>query len=160
MTKAGIEGDMIHTLMLVLAALLVAHPTRVGAEPPPAVIEVYKSPTCGCCGKWVEHLRAHGFTVRATDTAAMDEVRAKYGVPRTLRSCHTALVAGYVIEGHVPAADVQRLLRERPAVAGLAVPGMPIGSPGMEAPGGKTEPYDVIAFDKDGRSRAFATHGR
>jgi hypothetical protein len=160
MTKAGIEGDMIRTVMLLLAALLVAHPKRIGAEPPPSVIEVYKSPTCGCCSKWVEHLRAHGFTVRATDTSAMDELRAKYGVPRALRSCHTALVSGYVIEGHVPASDVQRLLSERPAVAGLAVPGMPIGSPGMEVPSGKTEPYDVIAFDKDGHPRSFATHGR
>ena len=103
MTKAGIEDDMIRTLMLVLAALLLAHPTRVGAEQPRSVIEVYKSPTCGCCSKWVEHLRAHGFTVRATDTAAVDELKAKHGVPRALRSCHTALVSGYVIEGHVPA---------------------------------------------------------
>jgi len=160
MTKGCIESDMIRTLMLVLAALFVAQPTRVGAEPPPAVIEVYKSPTCGCCSKWVEHLRAHGFTVQATDTAAMDELRAKHGVPRALRSCHTALVSGYVIEGHVPASDVQRLLSERPAIAGLAVPGMPIGSPGMEAPSGRTVPYDVIAFDRDGKTRSFATHGR
>jgi len=160
MTKAGIEDDMIRTLMLVLAALLLAHPTRVGAEQARSVIEVYKSPTCGCCSKWVEHLRAHGFTVRATDTAAVDELKAKHGVPRALRSCHTALVSGYVIEGHVPASDVERLLRERPALAGLAVPGMPIGSPGMEGPGGKTEPYDVIAFDEDGRSHTFAMHGR
>ena len=98
---------------------------QVGAEQPPLLIEVYKSPTCGCCNKWVEHLRAHGFTVRATDTAAVDELKAKHGVPRALRSCHTALVSGYVIEGHVPASDVERLLRERPAAAGLAVPGMP-----------------------------------
>src|SRR2546428_12442453 len=120
MTKAGIEDDMIRTLMLVLAALLLAHPTRVGAEQPRSVIEVYKSPTCGCCSKWVEHLRAHGFTVRATDTAAVDELKAKHGVPRALRSCHTAIVSGFWVGGHVPAPGGPRLLRVRAALAGVA----------------------------------------
>jgi hypothetical protein len=97
--------------------------------------------------------------VHTTDTENVDQLKAVHGVPGRLRSCHTAVVSGYVIEGHVPAADVQRLLKERPAIAGLAVPGMPMGSPGMEVPGGKTQPYDVMAFDKDEQNRVFAAHG-
>jgi hypothetical protein len=109
----------------------------------------------------VEHLKAQGFTTKTTNVADIDRVKAKYNVPASARSCHTALVGGYVIEGHVPAADVQRLLKERPAgVVGLAVPGMPIGSPGMEVAGMKGQPYDVLAFDKAGRTRVFASHGR
>lgn len=123
------------------------------------VVDVYKSPTCGCCSKWVDHLREEGFEVRTTDASDLTDFKASHGVPRQVESCHTALVAGYVLEGHVPAADVQRLLRERPAIAGLAVPGMPIGSPGMEVPGTKAQPYDVIAFDNTGRTEVFARHG-
>lgn len=122
------------------------------------VVDVYKSRTCGCCAKWVEHLRAQGFTVRTTDTEELASLKAKHGVPGPLQSCHTAVVDGYVIEGHVPAADVQRLLRERPRIAGLAVGGMPIGSPGMEVASGRTEPYDVVAFEKGGTARVFARH--
>jgi hypothetical protein len=121
-------------------------------------VEVFKSPTCGCCSKWVDHLRSHGFTVRTTDTETIDDIKAKHQIPQAARSCHTALVGGYVVEGHVPAADVQRLLKERPAVAGIAVPGMPIGSPGMEVPGTKAQSYDVIAFTNQGTTRVFASH--
>lgn len=124
------------------------------------VVDVYKDPTCGCCSKWVEHLREEGFTVRTTDTGNFGAFKARHGVPGQVESCHTALVDGYVLEGHVPAADVQRLLKERPAIAGIAVAGMPIGSPGMEVPGVKAQPYDVMAFDKDGGIHVFATHGR
>src|SRR5688572_24170808 len=123
-------------------------------------VEVYKSPTCGCCSKWVDHLRSHGFEVRVTDTETVDELKAKHGVPRQVRSCHTALVGGYVVEGHVPAADVQRLRGERPAIVGIGVPGMPIGSPGMEVAGVKAQPFDVIGFAKDGSTRVFASHRR
>ena len=123
-----------------------------------ASVEVYKSPTCGCCSKWVDHLKAAGLTVRTTDTEAVDELKNKHGVPKQVRSCHTALVGGYVIEGHVPVADVQRLLKERPAIVGIGVPGMPIGSPGMEVAGMKPQPYDTLAFDKDGQTRVFASH--
>ena len=124
------------------------------------VVDVYKSPTCGCCSKWVDHLREEGFEVRTTDTGDVADFKASHGVPQQVESCHTALVAGYVVEGHVPASDIQRLLRERPAISGVAVPGMPIGSPGMEVSGTKAQPYDVIAFDKSGRTDVFASHGR
>lgn len=122
------------------------------------VIDVYKDPTCGCCSKWVEHLQDQGFTVRTTDTRDLAAFKASHGVPSQVRSCHTALVDGYVIEGHVPSSDVKRLLSGRPPIAGLAVPGMPIGSPGMEVSGAKAQPYDVMAFDKDGSTRVFAAH--
>ncbi len=142
-------------------AVLVGLGVANGAAQGRPAVDVYKDPGCGCCEKWVEHLKAQGFTTKTTNVADIDRVKAKYNVPASARSCHTALVGGYVIEGHVPAADVQRLLKERPAgVVGLAVPGMPIGSPGMEVAGMKGQPYDVLAFDKAGRTRVFASHGR
>ena len=122
-------------------------------------VEVFKSPTCGCCANWVKHLEANGFTTKVTDVEDMTQIKAKYGVPGRLQSCHTAVVNGYVLEGHVPAADVQRLLKERPSVAGVAVPGMPIGSPGMEQ-GSLVQPYNVMTFDKQGQTNVFASHGR
>ena len=112
------------------------------------LVTVYKSPTCGCCGKWVEHLRQAGLQVEVRETGNLDAVKQRLGVSRKLGSCHTATVGGYIIEGHVPAAQVQRLLREKPPVAGIAVPGMPVGSPGMEGPGGK--PYQVVSWRKGG----------
>jgi hypothetical protein len=130
---------------------------RASAAPAKA-ITIYKSPTCGCCAKWVDHVRAAGFAATVHDTDDVDAIKAKYGVPKGLQSCHTALVEGYVVEGHVPAADVLRLLRERPKVRGLAVPGMPAGSPGLEM-GGAADRYDVVAFAADGKTtRVFARH--
>ena len=123
-----------------------------GAE----VVTVYKSPTCGCCNAWVDHLRESGFQVETVDEMNMDPIKAKHGVGQHLASCHTATVGGYVVEGHVPAEDIRRLLRERPEVTGLAVPGMPMGSPGMEGP--RKDPYDVLAFDKQGKMQVFAKH--
>lgn len=121
-------------------------------------IHVYKTPTCGCCVKWIEHLEGAGFSVEATELASLDEVKAMNGVPGKLSSCHTALVGGYVIEGHVPASDVARLLSERPKVSGLAVPGMPMGSPGMEhRDPSRHEAYDVVSFGPDG-TRVFSSH--
>ena len=128
--------------------------TTAGAQEP--VVEVYKSPTCGCCVKWVAHLRHHGFTVRTTDVADPSVIKMRVGVPGPLSSCHTALVDGYIVEGHVPAGDVLRLLKDRPRVAGLAVPGMPEGSPGMESP--RPEAYDVLTFDQSGNVTVFASH--
>ena len=120
----------------------------------PVAITVYKDAGCGCCKAWVTHLEQNGFRATAHDVASMAEIKANLGVPAALHSCHTAVVGGYAIEGHVPADLVHRLLRERPKVAGLAVPGMPMGSPGME--GGRKDPYDVLTFDARGRTSVFA----
>ncbi len=116
---------------------------------------VYKSPSCGCCGKWVTIMREQGFDVKTVDMDDMSKVKASYGVSPELGSCHTALVGGYVIEGHVPAESVKRLLREKPKVAGIAVPGMPVGSPGMEVPSGQKDAFDVVAFQRDGKTSVF-----
>lgn len=121
-------------------------------------IQVYKTPTCGCCSKWIDHLKQAGFTVEATELASLESLKAMNGVPPKLASCHTALVEGYVIEGHVPASDVRRLLAEKPKVAGLAVPGMPMGSPGMEHPDpSRHEAYEVVSFGEGG-VQIFAEH--
>ena len=126
------------------------------AEPAKTPVTDYKTPTCGCCGGWVKYMNAQGYACSVTDQADLSDVKVKYGVPANLQSCHTSLVGGYVIEGHVPAEDVKRLLREKPAIVGLAAPGMPAGSPGMDVPG--SPGYDVIAFEKDGRQRVYAHH--
>jgi hypothetical protein len=125
-------------------------------------MEVYKSPTCGCCAKWVEHVRAGGFTVKVTDLSdeALASMKEKHGIPRTAQSCHTALVNGYVVEGHVPVAEVQRLLKEKPTATGIAVGGMPIGSPGMEVPGQRPHTYNVVTFDKAGAVKVFSTQNK
>lgn len=120
-------------------------------------VTVQKDPNCGCCGNWIKHLEAAGFQVTAHNNEDMDSVKAAQGVPEALHSCHTALVDGYVIEGHVPAADIVRLLAERPKAHGLSVPGMPMGSPGMEY-GDEKDPYDVILFSEDGEQSVFASH--
>lgn len=117
---------------------------------------VYKSPTCGCCTKWIEHMQRDGFAVEAKDVRDLAPVKSKNGVPASLEACHTATVGGYVVEGHVPAADIKRLLAERPHVTGIAVAGMPEGSPGMEGP--NPESYEVMAFDGQGGSYVFARH--
>lgn len=139
------------------AALIVASIGGAGAQTA-SKIDVFKTSTCGCCAKWVEHLRVAGFAPNATDVTNLSEVKTKYKVPTAVQSCHTAVIKGYVIEGHVPAADIKRLLATRPAIAGLAVAGMPMGSPGMEGP--NPERYDVVAFDAKGRTTVFASHGR
>ena len=120
-------------------------------------ITVFRSPNCGCCGLWMEHLEAAGFQVKDNVTENLESVKQQYDIPENLATCHTAIVAGYVIEGHVPVEDIQRLLAQKPAVAGLAVPGMPIGSPGMES-GGYVEPYTVFSFTEDGSTATFAEH--
>lgn len=120
-------------------------------------VTVFRSPTCGCCGAWVDHMTEAGFVVRDEMTDDMDAVKQQYGVAPGLDSCHTAVVGGYIVEGHVPATDVQRLLIEQPAVAGITAPGMPMGSPGMEQ-GGRVDRYTVLAFDQSGKVAAFARH--
>lgn len=117
-------------------------------------LSVYKTRTCGCCSKWVEHMRANGFDVNVTDVPSTAEYRRKYGVPDKLQSCHTAVVNGYALEGHVPAADVHRLLKSGVKAKGIAVPGMPLGSPGMEQ-GSRRQAYSVILFDASGGTSEF-----
>jgi len=120
----------------------------------PIPIEVFKTPTCGCCSKWVAHLKENGFAPTVTDVPSTAEFRRKYGVPDKLMSCHTGVVAGYTVEGHVPAVDILRLLKQKPKSKGLAVPGMPMGSPGMEQ-GGRRDAYSVLVFDEKGEAKEF-----
>ncbi|HUF66334.1 MAG TPA: DUF411 domain-containing protein [Gemmatimonadaceae bacterium] len=115
---------------------------------------VYKDANCGCCTKWVDHIRDAGFTAVSNDVTDLDAIKARYGVPRSLGSCHTAEIGGYIVEGHVPADLIRKMLDEKPDIAGIAVPGMPVGSPGMEYT--YTEPYDVIAFTKSGATSVYA----
>ncbi len=124
----------------------------------PARLTVYKSRTCGCCAKWVDHIKAAGFPAVVHDDEDMDTVKDSLGVPRGVRSCHTAQVERYLIEGHVPAEDIHRLLKERPKVAGLAVPGMPASSPGMAVPGAPHEPFATVSFQLDGGTAPYASH--
>lgn len=121
-------------------------------------IAVYKTPTCACCDAWISHLRGAGFMVSVNILADLRGLRSSHGLAETLASCHSARVAGYFVEGHVPAADIRRLLAERPEAVGIAVPGMPPGSPGMETPGGDREPYDTLLVLKNGATRLFARH--
>jgi hypothetical protein len=139
-------------LGLLVAGLAYVLPVQAAARPK---VVVSRDPSCGCCGAWAEHLRRAGFPVEIVETANVNAVKQRLGVPPDLASCHTAEVQGYVIEGHVPASAILRLLEERPQAIGLAVPGMPIGSPGME--GGRSETYEVLLFGAQGR-RTFARY--
>lgn len=139
---------------LVLAGCVTLHPHP--AEADPQVIQVYKSPLCGCCQRWVDYVRSRGYTVAVSNVLAMNSVKRELGVPSEAESCHTAVVGGYFIEGHVPAEDISRLLAEHPDISGLAVPGMPIGSPGMDGP--NPQAYSVLAVQKDGKLEVFAEH--
>lgn len=125
-----------------------------GALPLPTVT-VYKSPSCGCCGEWVKHMKGAGFTVKVIDMEDLTRIKADAGVPSALESCHTALVGAYVVEGHVPADLVKKVLVEKPKFLGLSVPGMVVGSPGMEQ-GNEKHPYDVVAFSRNGQTSVYA----
>ena len=145
-------SDKLHSVtrrsaLALVAAFLVLQRSPAEAESP--AILVHKDPNCSCCSGWVKHLKDAGFAVAVEETADLQPVRKRLGVPADLAACHTAEVDGYVLEGHVPASAVRRLLKERPIAIGLAVPGMPVGSPGME--GGTPRPYDVVLFGKTGR---------
>lgn len=141
----------LHSLLLI--AVLGSAPVLAQSSAP---VEVFKSPYCGCCGKWVEHLRQNGFEVNTHDVEDVTAARKKTGMPDRLGSCHTAKIGGYVVEGHVPAADIQRLLKEKPKALGLAVPSMPPGSPGMEST--KPMPYQTLLVRTDGTTQVFAQH--
>lgn len=144
--------------LVATTGLAVAAQTRKAA-PAAAPVVVYKTATCGCCGNWVTHLREHGFKVEVHEVEQnrLDVVAREAGLTPDLRSCHTAKVDGYAVEGHVPAADIQKLLKEKPQVAGIAVPGMPMGSPGMEQ-GSQKDPYDTVSFTKTGQKAVFVPH--
>jgi len=143
--------NIVSRLLIIVAALAWV----TGAQA--AEVTVYKRAGCGCCVKWVEHLRQNGFSVQSHNVVDLDEYKARSGISPRLASCHTAYVDGYVIEGHVPAQDIRRLLEQRPAAIGLAVPGMPIGSPGMEQ-GPRKDPYSVLLVHEDGKTTVFADH--
>ena len=139
-----------------LVMALAASPATA-ADRPPATL--YKNPQCGCCEEYARYLRRNGFEVKVVATHNLSLIKRQAGgVPEKLEGCHTTFVDKYIVEGHVPAKDIQRMLAERPAIVGLAVPGMPIGSPGMEVAGMKSHPYDVLAFDKAGETRVFVSY--
>ena len=140
---------------VLLGAAAAAFAAPAAAAPDKRLV-VYKTPTCGCCGGWVAHMRRAGWTVEEVTRDDLAPIRARNGVPDRLASCHTAVVGRYAVEGHVPAADVERLLRERPAARALTAPGMPAGSPGMEAAG--REPYRTLLILNDGSTRVFGRH--
>lgn len=142
-------------LRALLSVFLLAAAFSAAAQTLPTV-EMYKNPYCGCCGQWAEHMRKNGFQVVAHDVEDITAKRASLGMPASVGSCHTAKVGGYLLEGHVPAADVRRLLKEKPKALGLAVPGMPAGSPGMDIP--NSPPYETLLVAKDGGTTVFARH--
>ena len=155
---------------LALAALLFAASlaAQTAAEAPAnaspvdnslPLVTVHKSPYCGCCKLWVDHMRAEGFEVKVVEAEDLGPVKQRVGIPPAKGSCHTAEVDGYFVEGHVPADDVKRLLRERPEARGLTVPGMPAGSPGMEMPDGRVQPYTVELITPDGKAEPYSRHG-
>jgi hypothetical protein len=137
-----------------IAALASAGESRAAV----VTLTVYKTPTCGCCGAWVDHMRAAGFRPELVELADLTPIRRRYGVPDTLASCHTGVIGGYAIEGHVPASDVRRLLQQRPEALALVVPGMPLGSPGMETPDGARQPFRSFLVRRDGGVTVFAEH--
>lgn len=160
--RQGTGRQKTSTSRMLAAAAVLAIVAAAGLWPWPATpadateVLVYKSPTCGCCNQWIGHLEDSGFRVKTENVADLSQIKAHHGVTPRLASCHTALVEGYVVEGHVPAGDIRRLLAERPKVKGLAVPGMPAGSPGMEGPG--KDAYNTLTFDSQGRTAVFARH--
>ena len=151
---------MTKKLLISLLALALTGPTLTaqGKRAAGPSVDVFKSATCGCCSKWVDHMRNAGFTVHVTDLEEpeLQKIKTRYGVPEAGRSCHTARVDGFTVEGHVPPAEVKRLLKERPKVSGLTVPGMPLGSPGMEVSGIKPHPYNVLTFDAQGKTTVYS----
>jgi hypothetical protein len=140
----------------ILATLLMLGATAVVQAQAAELVDVYKSPYCGCCGKWVAHMEKNGFKVNIHEVSDVPGARKKLGIPDKLGSCHTSKVGNYVVEGHVPAADIKRLLKEQPKALGLAVPSMPPGSPGMDVP--NSPPYETLLVQADGSTRVFARH--
>lgn len=148
MKKGWVIGSVATALLLIGAVV-------IGSAEAAPQITVYKNASCGCCHRWVEHLEAEGFEVTAVDVDNLPVIKMANGIGAELSSCHTALIDGHVIEGHVPADMIRRMLADNPELAGLAVPGMPVGSPGMEVPSGQVQPYDVLAIDRQGGTYVF-----
>lgn len=148
-------------LVLALGALPLAALAQTPKAAPKVLVEVWKDPNCGCCKDWVKHLETNGFAVKVNETGN-GAMRAKLGIPQQLGSCHTALVGGYAVEGHVPAADIRKLLKDKPQAVGLSVPGMPVGSPGMDGAiyGKRRDPYDVLLVLKSGDTRVFSSYNK
>ena len=160
-TQTITRRTTLKALGITLGAAMLAHPKLGNTSSPGKVVTVWKTPNCGCCKDWVSHLREEGFQVVTNDVSDTAPVRQKLGLPAKFGSCHTAQVGGYVVEGHVPAQDVKRLLREKPVAIGLAVPGMPVGSPGMEMQDdmlGVRDAFDVVLVNADGSSRIFQSY--
>ena len=144
------------TLIIAAASVLVLSAVSSGQQKPkPIPMSVYKSPSCGCCALWVDYMRKNGFDAKVQDVDNIGALKLKLGVREEFSSCHTTEVGGYIVEGHVPVEAVQRMLKERPKVAGIAVPGMPAGSPGMEVPSGKKDSYNILAFTSDGKTTIY-----
>ena len=159
--RSQARRGMLKLPLALLGMSLLSHPLRVLATNKADLITVWKTPNCGCCKEWVVHLRKEGFHVVTNDVNDTAPIRQKLGLPAKFGSCHTAQVSGYVLEGHVPAREVMRLLRDKPAAVGLAVPGMPVGSPGMEMPGdmlGVRDAFDVVLVNKDGNASVYASY--
>lgn len=144
------------TVLLAAAATVFAPAAAYAAQA--REITVYKTPWCGCCGGWVKRLQEAGFKTEVVEVQDLAPIRQKHGVPFELSSCHTGVAGGYVFEGHVPIADVERVLKEKPKALGVAVPGMPLGSPGMDPPGAPKEAFDTLLLLKDGTTRVYARH--
>jgi hypothetical protein len=140
-----------------VSALTAISALPVRAAPSAPEVQVFKSPSCGCCGAWIEHMRSAGFAVKVTEVTDTTAARKRLGLPERFGSCHTATIGAYVLEGHVPAADVKRLLATKPKALGLAVPGMPPSAPGMDVPG-RRDPYQVLLVDASGKSSVFASY--
>ena len=160
-TKTASRRSFTRSSLSLLAIAALGYPQIGKAAIQPETVTVWKTPTCGCCKDWVIHLRKEGFNVVTNDVPDTAPVRQKLGLPAKFGSCHTAQVGGYVIEGHVPASEVRRLLREKPVAIGLAVPGMPVGSPGMEMKGemlGVRDAFDVVLVTRDGGSRVYESY--
>jgi len=158
-TATGIASDALPLASAQAASVTAAKPSRSPSTRALPRVLVHKSESCGCCGAWVDHLRTAGFTVEVRNADDLRPVKQRLGITPSMMSCHTAEVGGYFVEGHVPAADIQRLLAEKPDVKGLVLPGMPLGSPGMEVPDGRVQPYVVSAVDKQGQLSDYAHHG-
>ena len=158
-SSAASRRTILTTGLAVAGAALVGTSAAVNGKPAAAgarKMVMHKHPSCGCCGKWADAARAAGFEVEIADTRDIMAVKAQYGVPDALASCHTTIASGYVVEGHVPLGAVAKLLRTKPKITGIALPGMPIGAPGMEVPGRAPDPIQVMAFDAAGKVSRFA----